>query len=611
MSNTNGSSLRLDIQGLRALAVLFVMIYHAKSSWLPAGFLGVDVFFVVSGFVVSRMLFQGEYTWLSFVVGRVKRIFPAYLVLLVGVSCFATVFLIEKDFDFFRDSLKSALFFNSNSYFAGFGDYYAPSSHELPLLHTWSLAVEMQFYFVLSVVLTLAPVRFLKFILPLFFLLFIGFDFLVLQDSRGSGSDRYYSLATRIPEFLVGVIVAFFYKHLQFSRRVAPFVGGGGLILILVSVFFMPQKYVPGIMALIPCMGVALIILSSGPVSNFLSNKILVWIGALSYSLYLWHWPILAFTRYINQTYELSFFYCFFYFVFSFLFAWVSYEFVETPLRRLKNTRGVMVVTMLMVLPVFFILKAGGGVNDALVGKLSGEYTFYGDPKLICHNQLLDDCVKGERGAKRKVLVFGDSHAGQLNYFFDYIGRRNEIAFTVISSGLCVPVSGFPMSDIPEYASNSCAEQVAFIERVIPEYDAVVLAGRWYAYNKPGKIEAVMNFLNSELVNGKRVVVLSQVPETSGDIIRSIRHGSFGIQSGTHKTDKTNASNDSLRNKINGLGNRNLVYLDLYEEDLFKSAPIYQGQTIYYDNSHLNKFGAIEYAKYSERHIVDVIYKIY
>lgn len=140
--------MRLDVQGLRAVAVLAVLAYHMNSTWLPAGFVGVDVFFVISGFIITALLTEpGQKIHLAaFYLNRIKRIVPAYAVMLALVSVVSSMLFLTADFEFFHQSLKSAAIFASNLYFADFGSYFAPRAEELPLLHTWSLAIEMQFY---------------------------------------------------------------------------------------------------------------------------------------------------------------------------------------------------------------------------------------------------------------------------------------------------------------------------------------------------------------------------------------------------------------------------------------------------------------------------------
>ncbi|HGF7528475.1 TPA: acyltransferase family protein, partial [Vibrio cholerae] len=161
VSSHSNAAYREDIQGLRALAVLSVIFFHVNKTWLPGGFIGVDIFLVLSGFLITSIILNEQasntFSIREFFIKRIKRIVPAYLMLLIVVTFLMAILLIPKDYNFFEESLKSALYFSSNQYFSSFGNYFAPNSNELPLLHTWSLAVEMQFYFFLPFLLTLAP----------------------------------------------------------------------------------------------------------------------------------------------------------------------------------------------------------------------------------------------------------------------------------------------------------------------------------------------------------------------------------------------------------------------------------------------------------------------
>lgn len=606
---THNRNLRLDIQGLRALAVILVMIYHANKTWLPAGFLGVDIFFVISGFIISTLLFKGEYDWKNFIIGRVKRILPAYLALLAGVSWVGATLLISKDFSFFRDSLQSAIAFDSNRYFASFSDYYAPSSHELPLLHTWSLAIEMQFYILLPLILIVTPRRYLPEVLPVIFGASIAYSMWAISEGI---EGNYFSLATRVSEFFVGVLLAYHYKRIKLSNSASSVTGLIGLATVLVSAFYISESQVPGPWTLIPCLGVALIIASAhGPVAKALSIGPMVWIGGISYSLYLWHWPILAYIRYVTQQYELSLLSYVSYFVLSFILAWISYKLIETPVRKLKKLPMIAVASVALAIPSAIVIFYGAAINNKLSPQLSTIYTKYGNAREFCHNRMLKDCTKGEKGAATKVLVIGDSHTGQLNKFFDYIGKNNNIAFTVISSGGCIPIHDFPIKTSPKHSQKICSEQRKIIQGMLHQYSTIVMASRWSLHRNKESATAITNFVSAQAHAGKKVIILSQTPEMKGNVIRTLRHNALGLESLTAQQDGAPAKdpNTSIKKMVSELSSPNIVYVDLYDSELFGTVPMFQGHTIYSDSNHLNEFGAIEYAKRSGQKLVDVITK--
>lgn len=291
---------RRDIQGLRAIAVLVVIVFHLNPAWLPGGFVGVDIFLVISGYLISSILLhkknKPEYELLPtlnyFYTSRIKRIVPAYYTTLIAISLIAAVLFLPTDFSNYRDGLKKAAWFNSNNYFANFGDYFAPANHEQPLLHTWSLAIEIQFYFIAPFIFLLLPKHLLSWILPLSI---IGLTAYAEYQLRIAGNQQatYYSLIARLPAFFLGAWIAL----LIGKNNLVAGEGSQKLWLTLLAVSFiafaltLPKftGHFPGIAGLLPTLGTALIILlnANNRLIQLLSNKTLVWIGALSYSLYL------------------------------------------------------------------------------------------------------------------------------------------------------------------------------------------------------------------------------------------------------------------------------------------------------------------------------------
>lgn len=281
---------RADIQGLRAIAVLAVMVFHYNPAWLPGGFVGVDVFLVISGFLITSILLhkkaQAGYNLLPtlkyFYASRFKRITPAYFVMLVLVALVAAVFFLPQDFNTFKKGLEKAAWFNSNNYFAGFGDYFAPANHEQPLLHTWSLAVEIQFYLLAPFMVLLLPVRWLKWI---FAGLLIGLSAIAEYRLRLLSIEQatYYSLYARLPEFFAGGLAALYVTTVSGGKSPA-WQGTLGLLLITMAAIAQPMLGpFPGIAALLPVAGSVLLLSrpAQGWVGKLLSCKTLVWFGAL------------------------------------------------------------------------------------------------------------------------------------------------------------------------------------------------------------------------------------------------------------------------------------------------------------------------------------------
>ena len=352
-SATANQHYRPDIDGLRAIAVLSVIIFHINKALLPGGFVGVDIFFVISGFLISRNILQdlerGKFSIVDFYRRRVKRIALPMLVV-VGVTLLAAqILLLPEDAKKTAVSALWSLLSLSNLYFwlnqdAG---YFATASGETPLLHLWSLGVEEQFYIVWPVLLIgayrLSHVKWLFAASALVALVsFLLGELLFSWDP----AFVYYMLPTRAGELLFGAIVALavLRGHMVPSQVVTP-MAVLGLLLLGGSLLLLSEDQVfPGLLAVPPTLGTALLIFArhsgNNLVSRYLAFKPLVWIGLISYSSYLWHWPLLAFYRYGHQS--VGAFAGVAIFVLSLSLAWLTYYYIERPARLSKASTALI-----------------------------------------------------------------------------------------------------------------------------------------------------------------------------------------------------------------------------------------------------------------------------
>lgn len=592
-------NIRLDVQGLRAVAVLAVIIYHVNNAWLPSGFVGVDVFFVISGFIITSLIVERKegFDWKGFYWGRVKRIAPAYFLMLSVVALISAVLFLPADFKFFRDSLKAALSFTSNSYFEGFGSYFAPSAHELSLLHTWSLAIEMQFYLFLPVLVCFLPTRFLK---PVFVFLSIGlFAWAEYRFFSKSEQSVYFSLLARFPEFLIGAFVALLTQKKYLPVRYASLMGLGGALLLALSFIFIDVQHFPGIWALLPCIGTALLIAARhGPVSTLLAVKPMVWVGGISYSLYLWHWPILAFIRYYTGQYELQVVWLAVFVISSFVAAWLSYRWVELPVRGVQGVRSIPKKMLVISVCVIAVIGVSKELNVAVVDKLPVEMTRYAPGDEICHGKVVGDCMRGYPGSSSKVLVIGDSHAAQLNYFFDAVGVKNEVAFRVVTASSCVPIIGFDVERLPAWAQESCRSQIETVETLMADANVIVLAGMWqYQTQSDAFMLAFSRFIAKATEQNKRVFVLAQIPMFDTNLLRIHRFSALGLPVQVTQNKEWKSANSKIEAAVHGVSN--VQFLDFSESKFFASAPFENNLLIYLDNHHLNESGARRYGQYA------------
>lgn len=594
---------RPDIQGLRAIAVLAVMLFHFNPAWLPGGFAGVDVFLVISGFLITNILLhkksQPAYrlagTLRYFYGSRFKRIVPAYFAMLVLVSLLAAGLFLPQDFAIYKNGLNSAARFNSNNYFAGFGDYFAPANHEQPLLHTWSLAVEIQFYLLAPLLVLLVPTKALKW---LFVALLLGLTAVMEYRLRVLGIQQatYYSLYARLPEFFAGGLAALF---IHTERGGKPWLGALGLALVLASAAAQPRLgHFPGLPALLPVVGAALVLLhpAQGIAGQLLSNRFIVWLGELSYSLYLWHWPVLALLRYYTGSQVLDIQFSLLFIALTLLLATLSFYWVETPLRvhrpRLKQAVGYS----LLVCAVLGTVPGMAKINQALSPPpLPVEYRRYADPATICHGQIVGDCLKGDLSSDKEVLVLGDSHAAMLNLFFDQLGKELGFKARIITASSCVTIPGFDYQRIAEYAKKACLTQIEQVNKYLLHGNTIFLAALWNWHLASRDFEnALSRFLAIQSQSGSKIYILEQEPLLIKNPLRMIRLKALGLDQKIdidHAYRNANATLQGMAARYAGVHS-----LNFEATDFFSRVPFSGSTPIYFDEHHLNEIGAKRYA---------------
>jgi len=501
---------RADIDGLRAVAVLLVFAYHLGIRRFSGGFVGVDIFFVISGFLISSVIFSelntSSFSLLSFYERRMRRILPALFVVLIGTAVLAYKFFLPSELSDFGKSLLASTFSFSNIYFLHQSGYFDAPAATKPLLHTWSLAVEEQFYVFLPLFLIGVRKYFPRrqTILVLFAAL-ISFGLSAVGAFR-SQEATYYLAHTRAWELLLGTLLAMGYFPELSTRLLRNVASLSGVILILLAgMLFTAATPFPGIAALLPCVGAGLIIAAgkSGPsvVGQVLSLRPFVFVGLISYSLYLWHWPVIVFqgtdgfliNGFTPKLTKLVLT------VTSFVLATLSWKFVEQPFRnRGFNLSRVAIFRFASVAALCLLILGAGIVAtnglpfrypvDAVKvasfmensdRKTDAQYRA-GTCFLTSKNTYMDFspsiCLQ-EDPHKRNLLLLGDSHAAQLWYGLDSIFQ--EVNLMQATASGCKPTVNQSSS-----ADRMCSRLMGYIfsdflkaNRV----DVLVLAARWDA----------------------------------------------------------------------------------------------------------------------------------
>jgi peptidoglycan/LPS O-acetylase OafA/YrhL len=443
------------IDGLRAIAVLAVVAYHAGLP-VPAGFIGVDVFFVISGYVITRMLAAehaqtGRIDFAAFYARRVRRILPALAVVVLAVLAASVVLLGPVDRLAVVKSAVAAMAVSANFHFQTVtGGYFDASADQMPLLHLWSLAVEEQFYFVWPLLLALLY-RF-RHSWPAMVTL-AGASFWLAQTWPQEAA--FYQMPSRFWELALGGLIAFLPAR---SRAVYAY-AGLALLFLAIAVPFQPF---PGTGALPACLGAALVIHAahSGVSMPLLQLRPVRTIGLISYSLYLWHWPLLALAKAYRldaPTLTDNLLLC----GVAFILAALSYRYVETPFRRHQATKVRMIGAGVGVCAL--VAACAGCVGVALAGdtSLATRTALDAPQNATCH------ALYDEAGcADADVMLWGDSHAKAWLPYAERFGKVHSL----VAPG-CTPSTGDPRDNCPDF--NARAVQIAKRGRI------VVIGGFW------------------------------------------------------------------------------------------------------------------------------------
>lgn len=357
---------RSEIDGLRALAVVPVIFFHAGFNFFGGGFVGVDVFYVISGYLISGLIFKeietGNFNLLNFYERRARRLLPSLFFIMLVITPISFLLLVPSDLADFLNSLAAVSTFSSNIYFLlGMDGYFSEASELKPLLHTWSLAVEEQYYLLFPLFILLTWRFGKKFIissLSIIFILSLGLSY---WGSYNHPSAAFYLLPTRGWELLLGVFAALYLKTNPAlpNKFVQNFLGFFGLSLIILAIIsFDNSTLYPGLNALAPTIGTLLIILfarQDNIMARLLSNKVLVGIGLISYSAYLWHVPLFAFARNMSfQSLGLSFTNGLI--LMTFLLAYLTWKFVENPFRNRSVFSSKAIWLFSITCSLFFIV---------------------------------------------------------------------------------------------------------------------------------------------------------------------------------------------------------------------------------------------------------------
>lgn len=545
-----GEGYRRDIDGLRGVAVLAVVLYHLDPGLLPGGYTGVDVFFVISGFLITRIIAAGQaagtFSFRDFYLRRVRRILPVLLVVVAATLLTGALVLLPADLESLARSAAWSLAAAANLHFwlQPDGGYFADASAEQPLLHLWSLGVEEQFYLLWPALLVFLLARGGRGAaawasLALVVASFAWAEAINDTDPRAA----FYLLPARAGELLLGALLALRGRSLASPARVGWAAEGralAGLAALAWSFWRLDHDHAfPGLWALVPTAGAVLLIHAGGAgsrlVAAVLGGRALVAVGLVSYSIYLWHWPVLAYIRYFSGDVGL---------VAGAvsvgviaLLSVASYRWVERPARRWRPAPRAQ-LGWLYLFPAGAIallalaLVQTQGLKDAIEGaprfqeglaRIDAEarpaLAFDINCQLSAHDPArLDDprCLVGG-GTEAGILLAGDSNAAQLVGLFEVLSARTGLPVRNLSHSVCPPLFQGSYS-FPPYKAG-CDAFRPFLAEVLASgrFHTVVLGASWRHYAREpsfrADLEATLDALGSA---GLRVFLVGSIPHHPG-----------------------------------------------------------------------------------------------
>ncbi len=564
-SNLSHPKYRPDIDGLRAVAVLSVVLFHAFPEVLRGGFIGVDVFFVISGFLISTIIFKsldrGMFSIGDFYVRRIKRIFPSLLFVLVICYVIGWRVLLADEFALLGKHIASGAGFISNFTLLSEVGYFDSAAEAKPLLHLWSLGIEEQFYIVWPLVLIIAwRLNFSVFFIAIFFAT-ISFS-MNLVGVENNPTVTFYSPHTRFWELLCGSLLAWavLYKgeylslvkariDSQVSSRlsiVSNMQSISGAMILGFGFFLIDEEIgFPGKWAAVPVIGTVLL-LAAGPGAWLnrvvLSHRLMVWVGLISFPLYLWHWPILTFARIIEgdipsvkvlATAVLL----------SVVLAWITYRFIERPIRVGGGGAGkayALAASMVVMGAIGYITHKNGGFEfrtfpqqvAANLGTIAGyneTMTVYGLGKcFIDYGQGVDSLIAQQCATSvengRRLVVYGDSEAAHLMVGVRSIYGNSDFIIQQWTGTSCRPFA------YVENVDRRCAEfSDRFVNSIAPDLktgDVMIVGANWLgSYISVGEKryeELVERFFKDIGVTSAQVIVFGNSPDFSVEPMQSV-----------------------------------------------------------------------------------------
>ena len=604
---------RPEIDGLRALAVLSVVFYHADYSLFAGGYVGVDVFLVISGFLITSVLLtdieREDFSFFSFYARRARRLLPALFLVLLATMPLAYFVLLPSHLAEYAASLLAVLTFSSNIFFFRNIGYFEIAAEVKPLLHTWSLSLEEQFYFILPVGLFIVFKVHKKLIIPVI-LMIITFSLIVSElGATNAPVANFFLLPSRIWEFLIGSLVATL--PIDIKNRSRRRIGYFGLISIFVSVLaFDEATPFPSLYAMLPVFGTAMILLGDcegGFVALLLKSKMLTRVGLMSYSIYLWHQPIFSFTYLLlpnNYDYLRPFL-----ILTTITFSYFSWRYIERPFRDHSLVRnrvfGCALGSVTLLCSVFAISGILSNGFPSRYGsptrsfETGDQYLATVESKSIhCEPQsiyLMQSSAKGitrchqSRSGTPDLVIFGDSHAEHL-----FPGLRDSTQRNVV----------YYIDGLPDLASDLYEAALQYLEETKAAKTFIVSARYLTAFESEADTEDFFEFIRELESGDAHVYLIGDVPKFSFEpeacVYASAREiDQFCKIKFNEWSAQKNVFEPVLQSLASELANTSYISLEaLFCSNEFCSAISPSHELLFRDRDHLNSSGSYLVGQY-------------
>ncbi|MCI4591619.1 acyltransferase [Sphingobium sp. BYY-5] len=603
---------RRDIDGLRALAILPVLLFHAHVPGFSGGYVGVDIFFVISGFlitgIIAREVNEKRFSLVHFYERRFRRILPALTLMMLAVLGAAAWLYLPGDLEGVPKSALAATFFVSNLWFFADTGYFAGGADVKPLLHSWSLAVEEQYYIDFPILLMLLARFAQRWRTAVVATIAAGSLALCVAMQRDATGFAFYLLPARAWELFAGALLALGAVPVVRAHWLREGIAWAGVSAIAFAVFTYDRSTLfPGVAALLPVAGAAALLHGAPGTSmeRLLALPPLVGVGLLSYSLYLWHWPLIVFTEYATDL-PLSGWIRIMVIGGAFLAAFLSWRFVERPFRNPRHmptrrifgfTAAAMATLCALSLALFTTGPWSSRFSPAVLAQIAGRDDV--SPKRgRCHDSFvrgMQPCVLGA-ATPPDALLWGDSHGVELAYALGQQARAQGRSLIQRTASSCPPVLDYMAKD----ARCAAANRAIFAAiRANPHIKRVYLAAFWANgdFDDPAFVAKLDHSIKALRAEGRAVTIIGPVPPQPFDVPRRLAHlACAGRLAGATGVDRATVEERTrhLRKLFTAWQARGVDYIDPIAAlcDTRHCAIERDGKPLYFDSHHLSVAGA-------------------